>query len=319
MKSLLLTFMLAVTALWALTSGSTPISLGDPNPEAQTILWQLRLPRIVLAMLVGGGLAVAGLLLQGLMRNPLADPYLMGVSSGAALGGSVLILAGLPAAFGFSLLPLGAFAGGLGTVLAVYQLGRQAGAVRVEKLLLAGVAVSAFTSALLSSLLLWSGKGQTAVVAWLLGNLSAGGWPEVAWVLPYLLMGTGLALTLLKPLAVTGLGEREAFHLGIDPDRLKRRTLAVGTLMAAAAVSVSGVIGFVGLMVPHICRQLFQSHDPRRLFWPCLITGAWLLLFADTVARTALAPQEIPVGLVTALLGAPFFLGLLRQSTPAEG
>jgi iron complex transport system permease protein len=290
----------------------------DVTRAAEVIVLQLRLPRVVLAGIVGGALAASGTVFQGLFRNALADPAIIGVSSGAALGAVVVIVTvggGSLAALG---VPLAAFAGATVTAFVVYRLARIGPAVHVATLLLAGIAVAAVISSLMSLVMSFSGEAIRDIYAWLLGGLVAEGWRSVALVLPAVILGLAGAALVAHELNLVALGEERAAQLGIEVDRLKRRAIAVGALLAAAAVSVAGVIGFVGLMTPHLLR-LVVGADHRRLLPASVLGGATLLILADVVARTVVAPAELPVGVVTALLGGPFFLFLLRRQGRSAG
>jgi iron complex transport system permease protein len=296
----------------------------------RTIVLEIRLPRTVLIALVGAGLAGSGAAYQGLFRNPLADPYLLGVASGAGLGailamswegpGGVPVFARLGPSLGLYFVPAVAFAGALLTVLLVYRLGRtrqdRTGVPdsHLSYLILAGVAIGALATALTSFLILrFEGDMQRAIV-WMLGGYALGGWQPVWALLPYILIGlVGLSL-LGRPLNVLQFGEEQALQLGLDVPRARLAIVVLASLTTAAAVSFAGIIGFVGLAVPHLVRMMIGS-DYRRLVPMSILSGAILLLLADVLARTAEAPQEIPVGIVTALLGVPFFLYLLRTSS----
>ena len=280
----------------------------------ETIIFTIRLPRVILAGIVGGALAMSGATYQGLFRNPLADPYLIGVASGAALGATIATVVRLPARFyTFGVTQWCAFAGALLAVLLVYGLARAGEGLPVTSLLLAGVAVSALASALTSFLMYWYGDKLLVIYGWLLGGLTAGSWVQVWQVAPYLALGALVLLPAARLLNALQLGEEGALALGIDVERLKVVLVVVATLVTAAAVSVSGLIGFVGLIVPHIVRLLWGP-DHRRLL-PCsLLLGAAFLIVTDGLARTVLAPNEIPAGVLTALCGAPFFLYLLRRN-----
>lgn len=293
---------------------------GDPGVARSTevILLQLRLPRVLLAAVVGAALAVSGAIFQGLFRNPLADPAIIGVSSGAALGAIlVIVFAGTGALWLFGV-PLAAFVGALLTAFLVYRLARIGPAVHVATLLLAGVAVAAAISSVMSLLMSFSGEEIRNIYAWLLGGLVGRGWPQLQAVTPLVIAGAAAAALMTQHLNLMALGEERAAQLGVEIDRFKRRSIAVGALLAAAAVSVAGVIGFVGLMTPHVLR-LIVGADHRRLLPAVLLAGPTFMILADLVARVVLAPQEIPVGVVTALLGAPFFLYLLRREQRNAG
>lgn len=294
---------------WKLGLGSRPA--GVPR-STEVILFQLRLPRVVLAAIVGAALAASGTVFQGLFRNPLADPAIIGVSSGAALGAIAVIVfagSGVLGAFG---VPLAAFVGALLTAFVVYRLARIGPAVHVATLLLAGIAVAAIISSLMSLLMSFSGQQIRDIYAWLLGGLSGQGWNQVGAVGALVAVAIAAAGLTSHELNLMALGEERAAQLGVEIDRLKRRSIAIGALLAACAVSVAGVIGFVGLMTPHLLRMVVGA-DHRRLLPAVLLGGPTLLILADLLARTVLAPQELPVGVVTALLGGPFFLFLLRR------
>jgi iron complex transport system permease protein len=286
--------------------------------SADVIVFQLRLPRVLLAAIVGAALAASGTVFQGLFRNALADPAIIGVSSGAALAAVLVIVTVGAGSLGALALPLAAFLGAVLTALAVYRLARIGPTVHVATLLLAGIAIAAVISSLMSLVMSFSGEDIRDIYAWLLGGLVAQGWRSVAIVLPVVAVGVGGAALVAHELNLVALGEERAAQLGVEVDRLKRRAIAVGALLAAAAVSVAGVIGFVGLMTPHLLRPIVGA-DHRRLLPASLLGGATLLVLADLVARTIIAPSELPVGVVTALLGGPFFLFLLRREGRGAG
>ncbi|HEX9122582.1 MAG TPA: iron chelate uptake ABC transporter family permease subunit [Actinomycetota bacterium] len=294
---------------WKLGIASYP--RGVPHGY-EVILFQLRLPRVVLAAVVGAALAASGTVFQGLFRNPLADPAIIGVSSGAALGAILVIVSVGAGALGAFAVPLAAFAGALLTAFLVYRLARIGPAVHVATLLLAGIAVAAVISSLMSLLMSFSGQEIRSIYAWLLGGLMAQGWPSIEAITPLVILGVAGAALTSHDLNLMALGEERAAQLGVEIDRVKRRAVAVGALLTGCAVSVAGVIGFVGLMTPHLLRLLVGA-DHRRLLPAVLLAGPILLIMADLLARTAIAPQELPVGVVTALLGGPFFLYLLRR------
>ncbi|EME19867.1 ABC transporter permease [Rhodococcus triatomae BKS 15-14] len=277
----------------------------------QAILWDIRMPRVVLGVLVGATLAVAGAAYQGVFRNPLADPYLLGVSSGAGLGATLAIAVG--GAAGLAGVPLAAFAGGLLAVGATYALGRTVGSGRTEVvIILAGVAVAAFANAVQTFFMQRSDDTLRQVYSWLLGRLSTDGWSDVRTVLPYVVVSVAVVLLHARTLDVMAVGDVEAGSLGINPDRVRLILVGVATLGTAAVVSVSGLIGFVGIVVPHAVRLLVGPG--HRLLLPLsLVVGAAFLVLADIVARTAMSPAELPIGVVTAAIGAPFFLLVLRR------
>jgi ABC-type Fe3+-siderophore transport system permease subunit len=282
------------------------------------ILFQLRLPRVLLAALVGAALATAGALFQALFRNAMADPAIIGVSSGAALGAIVVILLGASGALGGMGTAAAAFAGALVTALAVYRLARIGPSVQVATLLLAGIVVAALISAVISLVMTFSGQEVRSIYFWLLGGLGARGWQSVFAAAPSVALGAFVAMASTGDLNLTVLGEERAAQLGLEVERFKRVMLATGSLLTAAAVSVSGLIGFVGLMTPHILRLVVGS-DHRKLIPASMLGGASFMILADLAARTIVRPEEIPVGAVTAVLGGPFFLYLLRRERRSAG
>jgi iron complex transport system permease protein len=281
------------------------------------ILLQIRLPRVALVALTGAALACSGTAYQGLFRNPLADPYLIGVASGAGLGAIVVIV--LRAAYpliGASLVPIGAFAGALLTVALVYALGRVGRATPITTLLLAGVAIGTLATSFATFLLLRLGQQSARVLAFLLGGYGGAGWESVLAVAPFTLIGCALMYLYARPLNLLLFDEQQARQLGVDVERVTLVIVIASTLTTAAAVAFSGLIGFVGLIVPHISRLLVGA-DHRRLLPLATLGGAGFLLLADLLARTLIAPEELPLGVVTACVGAPFFLWLLRRARRA--
>jgi len=278
------------------------------------ILLELRLPRIVLSLLAGLMLAIAGLVLQGLFRNPLMDPFIIGVSGGGALGAGFAMLLGLEFWWmGFSSVTLFAFVFSLAVVWLVYQLGRYQGTVVLDRILLSGVAMSSLSSSLLALCLVLKGQGMDQVIYWIMGSLTGKTWRDVITLLPFLFLALPIIIRYLHPLNLMQMGEETALSLGLETEKVKLKLLLAATLLSAAVVSVCGVIGFIGLMVPHIARLWTGTGDFRKLFWPSMWMGAGLLLFADALSRNIIEAQEIPVGIFTALLGVPFFLSQLRR------
>ncbi|HEX2089218.1 MAG TPA: iron chelate uptake ABC transporter family permease subunit [Actinomycetota bacterium] len=300
---------------WKLHLAGQPTGVPD---STHVILFQLRLPRVLLAGMVGAGLAAAGALFQALFRNPMADPAIIGVSSGAAMGAIGAILAGAGTAIGGLGVPVSAFAGALATGFLVYRLARLGPTIQVATLLLAGIAVAGVISAAMSLVMTFSGEQIRTIYLWLLGGLSQAGWRPLLAALPFVVTGAGVALFSAGDLNVTALGEERAAQLGVEVERFKRLMLGTGALLTAAAVSVAGVIGFVGLMTPHVLR-LVVGADHRRLLPASLLGGAAFMILADLVARSAVRPEEVPVGVITALLGGPFFLYLLRKQRRLAG
>lgn len=286
----------------------------DPNGVYLKIITDLRLPHMLLLMLVGAALAGSGGAYQGLFRNPLADPFLIGISSGAGLGAVIAMLIKSPyTPAGLMRVPLAAFAGGVVTVFIVTMLARVGRTVPTTNLILAGVAVSSFTSALTSGLMIQSMGEVRRALVWLMGGSMMTGWQPLLGLLPYMVVGLGGLVLIGHPLNVLQFGEEQAAQLGINVQRARWITILLATLSTAAAVAFTGIIGFVGLVVPHIIRLVWGS-DYRRLIPLSMLGGASMLLLSDVVARTIIAPQEVPVGIVTALLGAPFFLWILKRS-----
>lgn len=280
----------------------------------ETIVVDIRLPRILLAGLVGAALAVAGTTYQGLFRNPLADPRLIGVAQGAGLGAVAGFLIPLP--LQAASIPLLAFVGAIVAVAIVYYIAKVGKTLPMTTLILAGVALGAFLDAITSYLLIVSGDKLHAIISWLLGTFSLTSWWQVTMVLPYIIIGIAIIWLFARPLNVLQLDEEQARQLGINVEQIKLILLATATLITAAAVSFCGIIGFVGLIVPHAMR-LIWGPDHRFLLPLATFSGASFLILADTAARTIMAPTEIPVGAITAFVGAPFFLYLLRQKKRA--
>ncbi|MGH7569095.1 MAG: FecCD family ABC transporter permease [Gemmatimonadales bacterium] len=305
------TALLAFTA--ALVFGPADVALRDLMTSS--IVWDLRAPRAALGFLVGGSLAVAGAGLQALVRNPLADPFLLGLSGGAGLGAVIAIALDLSGPWA---LPLAAFAGALVALGLVYRLGLVGGAALDPRmLLLGGVAVGAFAAAITTAIVALSEATQLRnVLLWFWGGLSGASWDTVLVLALYAPVPLAVIAAAARSLDLLALGEEPAHYLGADVTAVKRRVYLAASLLTAAAVAVSGVIGFVGLIVPHIGRLLW-GHRHRALLPATFVGGGTLLVLADTLARTAVAPRELPLGIVTALIGVPLFLVLLRRWTNA--
>jgi iron complex transport system permease protein len=332
----LLALLLVVISLYSLTSGVISSSFGDVllvlvnglgslfsstepgnSDQLSLIVFQIRIPRLLLGILVGSGLAICGTVMQGLFRNPMADPGLLGVSSGAALGAVLIIVLGLSwfgsllHAIGSWLLPLMAFAGGLTSIVVVYQLSKSNNRTDVPTMLLAGIAVNAIAGAFIGLLSYIADDTQLRdLIFWSLGSLEVTSWWKLA---------IGMVLTLpaivcipfyANALNANLLGENEARHLGIDMENVKKHLIILIALVVGVSVSLSGIIGFVGLVVPHLLRIMIGP-DHRLLLPASALFGASLLVAADIIARTIVAPAEIPIGIITAILGGPFFLWLL--------
>jgi iron complex transport system permease protein len=300
-------------------------AIAEFSTRDELILSAIRAPRTVLGVLAGGALALSGAALQGLFRNPLADPTLIGVSSGAALGAVAVILLGapllvlLPSVLQPALLPIAAFGGGLVAIFLVYVIAQQDGGTNIATLLLAGAAVTAIGGAGIG-LFIFVGDDQQIrdINFWLLGSLSGAHWPAIAPAAIFIIIGIIGVLRFSRALDALSLGEEDAHHLGFEPERIKRRLILCCALATGASVSLTGVIGFVGLVTPHIVRMLFGPAHAA-LLPTSILLGASLMLAADIIARTIAAPAELPIGIVTAAIGGPFFLWLLMRGRAKGG
>lgn len=292
------------------------LSIGpDPDPTAHRIVWQLRLPRAVLACIVGGGLSIIGVAMQTLVRNPLAEPYILGISSGASAGASLFYLGFLPPLLSKTLsMPLAAFLGGLASISIVYLVARDGPRVSVARLLLAGVAMSALMASITSFITYSSPEPDKlrAVLFWLLGSLNGARWGILPIPALTTALGLGTLLVLARPLDAMLVGDEPAQSLGMPVEAIKRGLIVLAALVTGTLVAVSGAIGFVGLIIPHAVR-LVMGVPHRRLVPLSFAVGAIFLCWADLAARTVLPAQEVPVGVLTALCGVPFFLFLLRR------
>lgn len=282
--------------------------LGTPG----IIMVQIRLPRVLMGFLVGGSLAGVGVTLQALLRNPLADPYVLGVSSGAAVGASLAMLLGIGTAFALlPALPIFGFLGGLFSLVLIYRLAQSQGRLPIQSLLLAGVILNAILTALIMFITSIMNPNRSAgLMAWLMGSLTAPSYPALGAFVLYVVVGLAILMHKSQMLNVITLGEDIARSLGIETERVKKQLFVLTALLTGAVVSVSGMIGFVGMVIPHVVRMLIGS-DHRLLLPASVLVGGMFLVVSDTIARTVLAPSEIPVGIVTALAGGPFFLYLL--------
>jgi iron complex transport system permease protein len=322
--------LLSVTTLLSLATGAFRISLSDlfgiigdgPSRDtaeavAHNVFWQVRLPRIVLAILVGASLAVAGVIMQGIFRNPLAEPATVGVSAGAAVGAVIAIIVGL------NQLPLGvqfaAFLGGTLSTALVYVLSRSDGKTEVVTLILTGIAINAFAGAVIGFAVFVADDDEIrSVTFWSLGTLGLATWKAVGVVVPLALLGMAMSAKFARVLDTLALGDRPATHLGVRVEPVRLQAIAVVGLLASSAVAATGMIAFVGLLVPHIMRIVLGPRH-RHLLWTAALLGASVTLLADLAARTLLSPAELPLGVVTALIGAPFFLLLLRSTRRSQG
>ncbi|WP_432588558.1 iron ABC transporter permease [Streptomyces sp. HD1123-B1] len=324
---------LAVLALLSASIGAYEIPLGGMvdsllhraglggaalDRVGESVLWNVRLPRVVLALLVGASLGCAGALMQGVFGNPLAEPGVIGISMGAAVGAAGAIALGLDVLGNWTVTAF-AFAAGLLTVLLVYALSRLDGRTEVVTLILTGIAVNAFAGALIGLAVFFADNAQlTQITFWQLGSLAQATWPKVLAVLPCALAGLAIAPAFARKLDLLALGERPARHLGVDVERLRMTLILVVALLTAAAVAVAGVITFVGLLVPHLLRMA-AGPGHRFLIPGSALGGALVLVAADLAARTVAQPAELPLGVLTALFGSPFFFWLLRRTRRRQG
>jgi iron complex transport system permease protein len=289
-----------------------------PDAVGESVLWQIRLPRVVLGVLVGASLGVAGALMQGVFRNPLAEPGIVGVSSGAAVGAVLVIVLGLTA-LGSWVLVVAAFAAGLVTALVVYAMSRHDGRTEVVTLVLTGIAVNAFAGALIGLMSFFSTDEELrSITFWSLGSLATATWSGVLIALPGTVVGLLLAPRFAPSLDLLAIGERSAGHLGVDVERTRRCVVVVVALLTAGAVAVAGILTFVGLVVPHLVRMVVGPGH-RLLIPASALLGAAALVLADLVARTIAAPAEVPLGVLTALIGSPVFFWLLRRTRSQQG
>jgi iron complex transport system permease protein len=317
-----LTGLLAVVAIGSLMVGSTPMSFSelwraltsssDPTTETQRIiLLNIRLPRILLALIVGSGLSVAGAVLQALLRNPLAEPYILGISSGGTVGALVAMMAGIGAAHFTT--PLFSFVGSGLVMLLVFVLGHRRGTLDTNALLLSGVMVGAFFSSIVLLFTALVNQDLRTTYLWLIGNLSSADMQSFWVVAPLIVLASVALSSQARHFNLISTGDETALHLGVEVDKVKRVSYLLASFITGLAVSVSGVVGFVGLVVPHACRLMFGP-DHRLLLPASFLAGATYLIICDLLSRIVLAPSEIPVGVVTAVVGAPIFIYLLKKN-----
>ncbi len=334
LRFLALVLLLGILAATALSVGSAGIGIrrsirivwshlpgiggaadtADVSQMQDYIVMQVRLPRVVLAMLVGAGLSAVGGVFQGLFRNPLADPHILGVSSGAAMGATIALFAGFSfGAAGMGAVSICAFIGAVLSMIAVFLVSGKGGKRAALTMLLTGTAISTLLSAVISLLMSLNRDSAEKVYLWTLGSLSASGWAKVGWMTGIFAAGFLVLVVLAKDLNLLAMGEDTAGSLGVETGPVRILLVVFSSLMVAGAVSVSGIISFVGLVVPHCMRFLFGS-DYRRLIPVSVLGGAIFLLLCDTVARTVVAPGELPVSVVTAIIGAPYFIVLIKRN-----
>lgn len=289
------------------------IDVSNIPDSTKSIIWNLRLPRVLLGGIIGASLSVAGAAFQGMFKNPMADPYVLGISSGAALGATLAIVFKIDVSFfSISSITIFAFIGALLAVFTVYNIARVKNKVPVTTLLLAGVAVGQFLTAIISFIMILSDKDMVKITYWTLGSLSGKGWEPVIGIALPSTLGIIVIIFFARDLNILLTGEESAQSLGVDVERTKTYILLLGTFITAISVSVCGIIGFVGLIIPHIVRIL-MGPDHRILLPASALLGSIFMIFADTIARTLISPIEIPVGIITALFGGPFFIYLLRS------
>lgn len=291
------------------------VDLTNINATYEVIVWQVRIPRILQAGLVGGGLAVVGATFQAIFRNSLADPHILGISSGASLGATLGILSGMTLNFlGLGVTSIFAFIGAILTVVIVYRIGHLGGKMAVTHLVLIGTAMSTFLSAMISLLMTYNRQQLERIYLWTLGSFNAANWYKVVFLAVITVIAISIITVFSKDLNVLLTGDEVAASLGIDTIKVKKTLIITASLLVAASVSVSGPIGFVGLIVPH-CMRLLVGSDHRKLMPFSLLGGAIFMIICDTLARTIAQPTEIPVGIITALFGAPYFIFLLYRQT----
>ncbi len=339
---IVLALVLAVTVVGAMSVGSADISVGDSfrivlsripgfrslidseqfRQSALTVIWQVRLPRIFVALLVGGILSIVGAAFQSIFRNPLADPHILGVSSGAALGATIAMM--IPAVSGIAIPFLGlgstgvfAFAGALVTVFIVYQVARVGGRYSTISVLLTGTAISTLFSSLISLLMTFHNDQIGKVFMWTMGSFNSSSWARARFVLIFAVVGFIALCMCAQKLNIMLMGEEDAECLGVNVQRLRRFVIILCSILVAAAVSVSGIIGFVGLMIPH-CVRMVCGPDLRKIIPYGFFVGAIFLVICDTLARTIAAPTEIPVGIITSICGAPYFIFLIWRQFRRE-
>lgn len=290
------------------------IDVSDILDTHQTIIWSIRLPRVLLGVLVGASLAIAGAAFQGMFKNPMADPFVIGISSGAALGAAIAIILRISLPFiGISSISIFAFAGALITVFTVYNISRIKDKVPVTTLLLAGIAIGQFLTAIMSFLMVVYSNDMAKIIYWTMGSLAGKGWEPLLRISLPVILSIILINFFARDLNIMLTGEDSAKSLGINVEKTKMYVLILGTFMVSMVVSISGIIGFIGLIIPHIVRIIIGP-DHRVLLPASALAGGIFMIFADTIARTIISPVEVPVGIITALFGGPFFLYLLKKT-----
>jgi iron complex transport system permease protein len=320
-KFFVLVIILIIVILYSLSVGSISISNKDLidfifnsknlNEETYFILSNIRAPRILLALLTGSSLAVSGLILQSVFRNPLADPFVIGISSGASLGAAIAIVLNINLhIFGLTSITLFAFVFAIISFMITYKISIRNNILSIERLLLGGLAISYLSSSLLSLLLSLKGEDAGNIIFWIMGSLSGKTWDELKVILPYFIFSNVILLFFLQKMNILVLGDDEAQSLGIDINLTQKILILITSFLSASIVSVTGVIGFIGIIIPQLSKLILKTSDYRKLYPFSLILGSLLLLTADTFSRTFILPQEIPVGIITSLIGVPVFVYL---------
>ena len=290
------------------------INMSDINPQDFKVIFDIRLPRILMAVIVGIALSGSGVIFQGVFRNPMADPYIIGVSAGAAFGATIgLIFAGAIKFLNFSITSIFAFLGAIGVTFLVYNISKIKGKISVLTLLLSGVALSSLLSSVISFIMIYRTQDLAKVYFWIMGGLSNSSWDNFIVVMPIVVITLFASSFFMRDLNVLSLGDERANQLGVQTNKIKQVLLVLASIMAAAAVSVSGIIGFIGLITPHIMR-IIAGPDHKVLYPSSAIAGGIVLLLSDTLARTILSPREVPVGIITSIIGVPFFIYLLVRT-----
>ncbi len=280
------------------------------------VIWEVRLPRILTSAIVGSGLSIAGVIFQGILLNPLADPYTLGISAGAAFGASIALILNL-SFLGMYSVPLFAFMGAVATLVVVMALSSSGGSISSNNLILAGIIVAAILSAGISFIKYVADEQVSVIIFWLMGSFGSKGWPDVFLTFAFVSIGFSVCIFFARDLNIMSLGDRSAFSLGVNTNRIRMTLLVTASLITAVCVSVSGIIGFVGLIIPHLMR-FFVGPDSRKLLPASALTGAILLLSADTITRAVL-PMEVPIGVLTALIGGPFFCYIFMKKRGMAG
>ena len=290
------------------------INISSINPQDFKVIFDIRLPRILVSILVGIALSGSGVIFQGIFRNPMADPYIIGVSAGAAFGATIgLLFAGNIKIISLSATSIFAFLGAIGTTFLIYNISKIKGKISVLTLLLSGVALSSLLSSIISFIMIYRTHDLAKIYFWIMGGLANSSWTNFLIIMPVIIIIMIISAFFMRDLNVMSLGDERANQLGVQTEKIKQILLILASIMAAAAVSVSGIIGFIGLITPHIMRIIIGP-DHKILYPTASISGGIVLLLSDTIARTILSPREIPVGIITSIIGVPFFIYLLIKS-----